>query len=53
MSWITYNGGKPEPEDAADAWSAQSGAKWSAARVNQDKAKSEQEMQVLLREASS
>ena len=53
MSWIAYNSGKPEREDAVDAWLAQSSAECSAERVNQDKAKSEQEMQVLLCEALS
>lgn len=48
LSWIAYNSGKPGREDAIDAWLAQASVEWSAARVNQDKAKSEQEMQVLL-----
>ena len=51
--WIAYNSGKPKREDAVDAWLAQASAKWSAARFDQDKAKSEQEMQVLLCEALS
>ena len=53
LSWIAYNSGKPGREDAIDAWLAQASVEWSAARVNQDKAKSEQEMQVLLCEALS
>ena len=53
LSWIAYNSGKPKREDAVDAWLAQSSAEWSAERVNQDKAKSEQEMQMLLCEALS
>jgi renalase len=53
LSWIAYNSGKPGHEDAIDAWLAQASVEWSAARVNQDKAKSEQEMQVLLCEALS
>jgi len=53
LSWIAYNSGKPGREDAVDAWLAQASVEWSAARVNQDKAKSEQEMQVLLCEALS
>ena len=48
LSWITYNSGKPGREDAIDAWLAQASVEWSASRVNQDKSKSEQEMQVLL-----
>jgi len=51
LSWIAYNSGKPGRIDAVDAWLAQASVEWSAARVNQDKAKSEQEMQVLLCEA--
>ena len=51
LSWIAYNSGKPGRVDAVDAWLAQASVEWSAARVNQDKAKSEQEMQVLLCEA--
>jgi len=53
LSWIAYNSGKPGREDAIDAWLAQASVEWSAARVNQDKAKSEQEMQLLLCEALS
>jgi renalase len=53
LSWIAYNSGKPGREDAVDAWLAQASVDWSAARVNQDKAKTEQEMQVLLCEALS
>jgi renalase len=53
LSWIAFNSGKPGREDAVDAWLAQASVEWSAARVNQDKAKSEQEMQVLLCEALS
>ena len=53
LSWIAYNSGKPGREDSVDAWLAQASVEWSAARVNQDKAKSEQEMQVLLCEALS
>ena len=53
LSWIAYNSGKPGREDPVDAWLAQASVEWSAARVNQDKAKSEQEMQVLLCEALS
>ena len=53
LSWIAYNSGKPGRIDAVDAWLAQASVEWSAARVNQDKAKSEQEMQVLLCEALS
>lgn len=53
LSWIAYNSGKPGREDAVDAWLAQASVEWSAARVNQYKAKSEQEMQVLLCEALS
>ena len=53
LSWIAYNSGKPKREDAVDAWLAQASANWSAARFDQDKAKSEQEMQVLLCEALS
>ena len=53
LSWIAYNSGKPGREDAIDAWLAQASVEWSAVRVNQDKAKSEQEMQVLLCEALS
>ena len=53
LSWIAYNSGKPGREDAVDAWLAQASVEWSAARVNQDKAKTEQEMQVLLCEALS
>ena len=53
LSWIAYNSGKPGREDVIDAWLAQASVEWSAARVNQDKAKSEQEMQVLLCEALS
>ncbi len=53
LSWIACNSSKPKREDAVDAWLAQASATWSAARVNQVKAKSEQEMQVLLCEALS
>ncbi len=53
LSWIAYNSGKPGREDVVDAWLAQASVDWSAARVNQDKAKTEQEMQVLLCEALS
>ena len=53
LSWIAFNSGKPGREDAVDAWLAQASVEWSAARVNQYKAKSEQEMQVLLCEALS
>ena len=53
LSWIAFNSGKPGREDTVDAWLAQASVEWSAARVNQDKAKSEQEMQVLLCETLS
>ena len=53
LSWIAYNSGKPGREDVVDAWLAQAGVEWSAARVSQDNAKSEQEMRVLLCEALS
>ena len=53
LSWIAFNSGKPKREDTVDAWLAQANPKWSAARVHQDKAKSEREMQALLCDALS